>query len=214
MTVRIVTDVHETQSGIPALLGDLGANVEIAALPAGDYIVGANTVVERKRVLDLHASVTKGHLWKQLAKLREAGAFPYLLVEGSDLDRGPLSPNAIRGVCLAAIDLGIALIRSEHQRDSALWLHRLAVRCQRTEAAPERPVYAQLRKPARGRESAEALLAAAPGISSSSARALLDYFGSVRAVVEAGPERWLEVAGIGPDRARALAETLDFKAAP
>ncbi|TMM02258.1 MAG: hypothetical protein E6G02_11500 [Actinobacteria bacterium] len=41
-----------------------------------------------------------------------------------------------------------------------------------------------------------------------SARALLARFGSVAGVLSAGPEEWLEVPGIGPDRAKALAETL------
>src|SRR5712691_6138338 len=125
--VKIIVDVHERQSGIADTLAERGAEVEIAPLPAGDYAVGADTLVERKRVLDLHAAVLKGRLWPQLGKLRAACAFPYLLVEGSDLDRGPLHHNAVRGVCLAVIDQGIALLRSGYQCDSALWIHRLAV---------------------------------------------------------------------------------------
>jgi DNA excision repair protein ERCC-4 len=207
--VRIVVDVHEHQSGIATTLAELGAEIEIAALPAGDYAVGAETLVERKRVLDLHAAVLKGRLWPQLGKLRSACAFPYLLVEGSDLDRGPLHHNAVGGVCLAVIDQGIALLRSGYQRDSALWIHRLAVRCQQLEPAAERPAYAQRPRPKPGDETAEALLAAVPGISVASARALLQRFGSVAAVVAAEPADWLAVPGIGPERARALAETFN-----
>src|SRR6266511_5729573 len=114
-SVRIVADVHEIKSGIPELLEELGAQVECAPLPAADYAVGLDTLVERKRVLDLHGAVIKGRIWPQLGKLRSASAFPYLLVEGTDLDRGPLAPNAIRGVCLAAIDLGIALLRTSQR---------------------------------------------------------------------------------------------------
>ncbi len=117
--MRIVVDVHETKSGIAELLAELGASVERASLPAGDYAVGADTIIERKRVLDLHGAVLKGRLWPQLGKLRAACAFPYLLLEGTDIDRGPLHPNAIRGTCLAVIDQGISLLRSDHQRDSA-----------------------------------------------------------------------------------------------
>lgn len=76
--------MHERQSGIAETLGELGAEIEIAPLPAGDYAVGADSLVERKRVLDLHAAVLRGRLWPQLGKLRAACAFPYLLVEGSD----------------------------------------------------------------------------------------------------------------------------------
>lgn len=209
--VKIIVDVHERQSGIDETLAELGAEIEIASLPAGDYAVGADTLVERKRVLDLHAAVLKGRLWPQLGKLRAACAFPYLLVEGSDIDRGPLHRNAVRGVCLAVIDQGIALLRSGHQRDSALWIHRLAVRCQEIEPAAERPAYAQRPRPKPGEETAEALLASVPGISTSSARALLERFGSVAAVVAADPAEWLAVPGIGRERARALEETLHLR---
>jgi ERCC4-type nuclease len=209
--VKIIVDVHERQSAIPDTLAELGAEVEIASLPAGDYAVGADTLVERKRVLDLHAAVLKGRLWPQLGKLRAACAFPYLLVEGADIDRGPLHHNAVRGACLAVIDQGIALLRSGYQRDSALWIHRLAVRCQEIEPAAERPAYAQRPRPKPGEETAEALLAAVPGISTTSARALLDRFGSVAAVVAADPADWLAVPGIGPERARALEQTFTLR---
>ena len=213
--VRIVVDVHERQSGIPEVLAaELGAEVEIAALPAGDYAVGADTLVERKRVLDLHTAVVKGRLWPQMARLRAAAAFPYLLLEGTDIDRGPLQGNAVRGVCLAIIDQGIALLRSGQPRDSALWIHRLAVRCQRIEAPADRPVYAQRPKAPAGAEAAEGLLAAVPGISTAGARALLARFGSVAGVVAATREEWLSVPGIGPERARALEETFRHVVGP
>src|SRR3990172_1008335 len=177
--VRIVVDVHEEQSGIPKVLSEeLGAEVEMVALPAGDYWVGVDTLVERKRVGDLHAAVMKGRLWPQMAKLRAAEGFPYFLLEGTDIDRGPLQANAVRGVCLAIVDQGIALLRRGQPRDSALWLPRLAVRCQRVEAPADRPAYSQRPKAHGGREAAEALLAAVPGVSTASARALLERFRS------------------------------------
>jgi ERCC4-type nuclease len=58
-SVRIVVDVHETKSGIAEMLAELGASVERASLPAGDYAVGAETMIERKRVLDLHGAVLR-----------------------------------------------------------------------------------------------------------------------------------------------------------
>jgi ERCC4-type nuclease len=158
--------------------------------------------------------VLKGRLWPQLGKLRAACAFPYLLVEGTDIDRGPLHHNAVRGACLAVIDLGIALLRSGYQRDLALWIHLPAVRCQEVEPVAARPAYAQRPRPKLGDETAEALLASVPGISTSSARALLERFGSVAAVVAADPAEWLTVSGIGPERVRALDETLNHRRNP
>jgi ERCC4-type nuclease len=74
----IIVDVHERQSGIAATLAELGAEIETAALPAGDDAVGADTLVERKRVLDLHAAVLEGMLWPQLG----SSAPPALPLQG------------------------------------------------------------------------------------------------------------------------------------
>jgi DNA excision repair protein ERCC-4 len=207
--VRILVDVQEQRSGMPGLLEGLGAEVEVMSLAAGDYAVGADTLVERKAVLDLHSAVRRGHLWAQLAKLRAGCAFPYLLVEGRYLDGGRrgLHPNAIRGACLAVIDQGVPILRSDDRTDSARWLYRLAVRCQREAQAPELPPLVP--RPTIQPESVpEAMLAAVPGISTVTARALLERFGSLATVATASHDVLLEVPGIGKGRAHALAEAL------
>jgi Fanconi anemia group M protein len=207
--VKILVDVQEQRSGIPAMLEELGAEVEVLSLTAGDYAVGGDTLVERKAVLDLHSAVRRGHLWAQLAKLRAGCAFPYLLVEGRSIDGGMrgLHPNAIRGACLAVIDQGVALLRADDRSDSARWLHRLAVRCQREAPPAELPPHVP-RATVPPASVAEAMLAAVPGISTVTARALLERFGSPAGIAAAHPDEWLEVPGVGKERVRALAEAL------
>lgn len=206
-TVRILADVQEQRSGVPGLLAELGAEVEVLSLTAGDYVCGNDTIVERKAVLDLHSAVRRGHLWAQLATLRTACPFPYLLVEGHSIDGGGrgLHPNAIRGACLAAIDQGVALLLSDDRTDSARWLYRLAVRCQREGAPAELPPLVP-RATIAPEAVPEAMLAAVPGISTVTAKALLERFGSLSSVATATPEALLEVTGIGKERARALLE--------
>lgn len=208
-TARILVDVQERRSRIPQLLEELGAEVDVISLPAGDYAVGNDTLVERKAVLDLHGAVRRGHLWAQLAKLRAACPFPYLLVEGRSIDGGNrgLHPNAIRGACLAVIDQGVALLRSDDRADSARWLYRLAVRCQREAHAPELPPLVP-RATIPPESVPEAMLATVPGISTVTARALLARFDSLAAVATATQDALLDVPGIGKERARALAEAL------
>jgi ERCC4-type nuclease len=162
--------------------------------------------VERKTVRGLHAAVIHGTFWPQLGRLREGTRFAYLLIEGTDLDDGPLATNAIRGVCLALMDLGIDIIRSTDARDSALWLHRLVERRARF-GYRDRPAYAQRPKREAGAPAAEAALASVPGISRVCAQALLSHFGSLAAVARANPNDWQRVPGIGPTRADALATT-------
>lgn len=200
----IVADVFEERNEIAERLRQLGAHVETAALRSGDYVVNSDTLVERKTVSDLHASLVQGRFWSQVGGVREACRYPYLLVEGGDLDEGPVSLAAIRGVCLAAIRLGVRLLRTTDARDSALWLYRLASRT--GPSRRPRPAYSQSRQACDVEDAAEAMLAAVPGISTSSARALLRRFGSVAAVVGASPTELMTVRGIGRKRAHLLAE--------
>ena len=199
-------DVFERPSGVPDLLARSGVDVRVVRLAAGDYAVGAGGLVERKSMPDFHASIMSGRFWAQIGKLRAASARAYLLVEGPDLDEGPLHPNAIRGVCVAVIDLDVALIRTTDPADTARWLHRLAERRHR-KAGRDRPVYAQRPAPS-ANAAAEAMLAAIPGISSHHARALLSHFGNVQAVLNASDEELRRISGIGPARVRALRETV------
>jgi Fanconi anemia group M protein len=200
-----VVDTFERESHVADALRELGAVVRVEALRAGDYAVG-NALVERKTVRDLHLSIIKGRFWPQVGRIRRAPR-PYVLIEGGDIDDGPLRRDSVRGAWLALTELGVGVLRAESVSESAEWLYLLA---RREATRPRRrPAYTQRRQRSQPREAAEAMLAAAPGISVVSARILLARFGSVAAVLEAGPEEWLSVRGIGPKRASALAQTLN-----
>ena len=164
-------------------------------------------LVERKTVPDLHLSLERGRLWRQIGRLRRAAALPYLLVEGHDLDAGSIDPIALRGTCLAVIGQGVALIRSDDPSDSAMWLRLLAERVSGVRPGRDRPAYAQRLKAAPALVP-EAMLAAVPGISVVGARALLARFGSVSAVLAADDREWVQVRGIGPKRAEALRDAI------
>jgi len=200
--ISVVADVREKESRLFDALRSLGVRIERRQLPVADYVAGA-ALVERKSVRDLHLAIIDGRFWPQVGRLGRTTLRPYLLVEGPDLDAGPLSSPSTRGALLAVNELGIGIIRSNDPADSALWLKILANRPQRrrkvTRAYAQRPTAS---------ESAEAMLAAVPGISTVTARALLERFGSVAAVLDANPEEWLSIRGVGPKRMRALSETL------
>lgn len=201
--LEIVADVHERDSGMPSALERLGARVTIRSLTQGDYVVGPGSVIERKTTVDLHLTILRGRLWNQMYKLR-ATSRPFLLVEGPLwLSSGGLPRDAVRGVLLTVADLGIRVIRTEDVGDSAAWMLRLAKRSLRMPAR-ERPVYAQRPKRHLRVSPAEQALAAVPGVSTVTARALLTQFGSLHAVVTATTEEHEAVAGVGSIRAEAL----------
>jgi DNA excision repair protein ERCC-4 len=198
----VTADVHERPSRVPLVLAEMGVSVEVRVLPRGDYVVGPSTVVERKTVIGLHRSIQEGRFWKQMGKLREAGNSPVLLIEGQSLFCGPVANDGIRGACLAVADLGVTIIRSEDPRDTAAWLYRLAVR-RRDGVVRDRPVYAQRRK-SDDVSLAEAALSAAPGVSTVTARAVLQQFGSIRNLCEANVEDLKSLQGVGRTRAEAI----------
>lgn len=175
-------------------------------LVAGDYLVAPGVLVERKTVRDLHLSVVAGRFWRQLGRLRNSSRRRYLLIEGFDLDDGPLSPNAIRGTCIAVTAQAVSLLWSRDLDDSASWLVRLASRWSRRWPTVDRPPYDQA--PPIAADPSEAVLAGVPGISLRTARDLLAEFGSVAAVIEAGPDGWRRIRGIGTRRAAALQAAL------
>lgn len=195
------------------MLRGSGIVVQSASLAVGDYLLGEQTVVERKTVRHLHAAVAAGVFWAQIGRLRANYRLPFLLIEGQDLYCGPLDDEAVRGLCLAVIDCGVRLLRTEDTADSARWLVLLAARRQRSQWTPDRPPYAQRPKMLNHGDAAEAVLAATPGLSSVTARALLERFGTVAGVLAAGPRAWTAVPGIGTERAKRLAETMGVELA-
>jgi ERCC4-type nuclease len=138
-----------------------------------------------------------------MRRLRNAGRWPYLVVEGQSLSAGPIDPDALRGICLAISDLGVTVLRTEDRDDTALWLRRLAA-CRQNGVIRDRPVYAQRPKRQPHVHPAEQALAAAPGISVVTARALLRRFETLYTVVLANPGDWEQVDGMGTARVDAL----------
>jgi DNA excision repair protein ERCC-4 len=208
--LAVTADVYEQTSGVPRRLEELGLTVASTRLPVGDYLFGAS-IVERKTVIDLHLSVLQGRLWSQLWNLRRTQHAAHLLVEGPDIDDGPLSRRAVRGVLLSVAGMRVTVVRSTDPSDSAEWLAVLASR--QTRRRGREPINHRRKSPS-PRGSAVRALAAVPGISMATAASLLDHFGSLAGVLDAPPDAWREVPGIGPRRADALAATLHASRRP
>jgi ERCC4-type nuclease len=101
--MKVITDIHERESGIPAALANLGMRIEERQLSTGDYVIEGLAVIERKTVADLHQSVQRGRFWAQIGKLRHAGKWPYLLIEGPSLYRRSLRDEAVRGLVICRL---------------------------------------------------------------------------------------------------------------
>jgi DNA excision repair protein ERCC-4 len=200
--VEISADLCERRSGVPEALRALGVEVGERVLPIGDYSV-PGCLIERKEASDLHASIISGRVWRQLGKLRRSGDWIYLSIEGESLFHGPLSAEAVRGALLAVSDLGVPQIWSRDADDTAHWIRRIVLR-RSVPRVRNRVPYAMRPPRPPDVDPAEQALTAAQGISTVTARALLDRFGCLTDVLLAPHSALTAVPGIGEKRALAI----------
>ncbi|KAL6779933.1 XPF1 [Auxenochlorella protothecoides x Auxenochlorella symbiontica] len=78
---RVVVDVREFMSPLPAVLHAAGCDLVPLTLEVGDYVLSASCCVERKAIPDLRASLASGRLFAQAEAMARHYATPVLLIE-------------------------------------------------------------------------------------------------------------------------------------
>ncbi len=74
-------DTREGPSGVPGILRDLGARVELRLLDVADYVIG-DRAIERKTIDDFASSLFSGRLFEQAKRLVESYVSPVMVIEG------------------------------------------------------------------------------------------------------------------------------------
>ncbi|MEW6592392.1 MAG: ERCC4 domain-containing protein [Candidatus Hadarchaeota archaeon] len=206
--LRIIADHREVPSGVVEELRKIGVGVEEMQLDVGDFILSQRVGVERKSAGDFLQSMIDGRLITQAKLLRESFERPVLIVEGKDLyNRRAIHPNAIRGALAAlAIDIGIPLIPTADESDTAQLLAAIA----RREQAMEFKEVAIRKKICAmdPRECQRFVVEGLPGVSAVLAKRLLEHFKTVEAVMLASEKKLREVHGIGKVKAKRIRELL------
>ncbi|MCU0630701.1 MAG: DEAD/DEAH box helicase [Methanoregulaceae archaeon] len=201
----IIVDDRETSSKVVESLHTMGASISIQRLPVGDYAIGDRIIIERKTTRDFTDTLVNRDLLGQVRSLASSCIRPVLVIEGEDLcQERNIHPNAIRGTLSAiAIDLGVILLTTKDEADTAAMLLVIARREseERGERAPS------IRKPYHShREQLESIIGTYPDIGLKNARLLLEHFGSVQGIINAGEKALSEVPGIGEKRAKKIYE--------
>jgi Fanconi anemia group M protein len=233
---EIVIDDRERASGLKAALTEIrGRPPKVQRLAVGDILVRRRILIERKRVDDFAASVIDGRLFRQLAELTAAPYETLVILEGDFADGGAdrLSPGALRGAILSvSLDFNVPILRSRSIRDTARWVEAILRRgdagAERPDwrrvgptgrrlpktAAPPRPRKRPVGDSARRRDQALRLLTQIDGVGETKARALLDRFGSIRAICDADRPALIQTPGIGRNMAEIIHAALHEDEAP
>ena len=194
-------------SGTPKILADMGTELRLEMLGTADYILSSRVGVEFKTVSDFADSLIDGRLLTQLKELKRNFERPIILVEGTQdiYSVRNVHPNAIRGMLATiSVSYGIPILYSKDSQESAELLLTIARREQ--EEGPKDFSYHADRKPMALKEQQEYLISCLPSVGPQLAKSLLQHFGSIRAIINAGEKELKEVEGVGEKIAKGIGE--------
>ena len=208
--LRIVVDDREQKSGIPNLLKSVGLNVEMKTLPVGDYIVAPETIIERKSIRDLLASVFDGRLFDQCSRLKENFEHPIILMEGNVDEIEEITDNPLifyGALSTVVIDFKIPVIPTPSAAHTAKLLVSM---CSRKDI-PKGPFLKKIKKSSDLEKQQLSSLCSLPGIGEKFAVRLLEKFGTPLRVFTATTSELAKVEGLGEARAKKIKKVLDTK---
>ena len=208
--LRIIIDERERKSGIPKLLKDIGVNVEIKTLPIGDYIVSHETVVERKSINDLIASIFDGRLFDQCNRLKEHFQFPIILLEGNVDEIESITENPLifyGALSTIAIDYKIPIIPTPNASHTAKLLVSLSSRKESIKG----PLLKKIKKSNDIQKQQLSVLCSLPGVGEKIAIRMLEKFESPLKVLSASTKDLAKIPGLGESRAKKIKKMLEKK---
>ena len=207
--IEIVVDQRELDSSIAKELSKRdGVETRLETLAVGDYVLSDRVAVERKSVADFLDTLAGGDrsMFEQVGDLTRNYSRPIVVIEGTNLyGERNIHPNAIRGaVASLAVDFNASVLRTDGEDETTDLLETIAAREQQTR---ERAVSVHGEKQAKTRaEQQEYVVSSIADIGPVTARALLEAFGSVEAVMTARNDDLQEVTGVGEITADTIRE--------
>ena len=220
--MKIIVDHRERSSGIIRELARRHFDLEVRQLAAGDFVFvttdhdGQEKLIgiEKKTQSDFLNSIIDNRLLGQLLAMKEQYHQQLLILEGGEniYTLRNFHPNAIRGMLASiALDLGIPIIPTKNYRDTVLLLEVIAKRFEK----PSKPISLLAKpKPPTLQEQQRYIVESFPLIGPQLAEALLEKFGSIKAIVQASAEELQEVEKIGSVKAKKLVELFALAYAP
>ena len=208
--LRIIVDDREKKSGIPDLLKAVGINIEMKKLPVGDYIVGPETVVERKSISDLVSSIFDGRLFDQCNRLKEHFQNPVILMEGDVDEIETITENPLvfyGAVSSIAIDFKIPIIHTPNATHTSKLLVSMSSRKESTQG----PFLKKIRKSNNIQQQQLSALCSLPGVGEKTAKRMLAKFGSPVNVFTASLAELSKVEGLGSAKAKKIKNMLEKK---
>ena len=219
MSVRIVVDERERRSRIPGLLRQAGAVTDFAHLKVGDYVISAETAIERKTMNDLLNSVYDGRLLVQCSELVQHYTKPVIIIEGNILN---LSDGAVEGIiddneriylisetlAKVALDFRIPIINAPYAEYTSQLLVAMVNKALE-EGTNNGPLLRRIKKTNPVQIQQLSILSSLPGVGDKLAVRMLDRFLTPQRALTASAAELSRIPGFGTARALKVRKILD-----
>ncbi|MGQ0796290.1 MAG: ERCC4 domain-containing protein, partial [Methanobacteriota archaeon] len=200
--IPLVMDSNEPEDLFDRLR-DLGVEVERRKIAPGDYVVGP-IGIERKSLSDFFGSIVKKRLFEQVRRLKEAYPRPLVLLEGDLAEISTFRhPQSLLGALVALeVTERVPVLTTADKDQTALLLSVIWRRQDKAAAS-----YGLRHKPKEMSldERQRFLVEGLPSVGETLSHALLERFGSVRAVFNASEDDLKRVPKIGDVKAAEIA---------
>lgn len=210
-SIKMIVDSRELPTAVARELARLDVVISGESLEIGDYVASEDVAVERKEANDFIESMIDGRLFSQLIDLKSTYRRPVLIIEGEQIiGLRAVNPASIYGALASiAIRIGIPIIWTRNEEETANVLYRIAYLEQEKE---KKPIRTRPSEP-KGRDAdvLEYILSGFPGIDTVISRAILTKFGTLEKVFEAERGELQSVNGVGPKKAGRLRRLLRTK---
>lgn len=197
--IKIIVDHRELRSGVVKELKEMGAEIEVETLEVGDYQISPRVCIERKTAEDFISSMIdpERNLFRQIEELSKNYEKPVLIVEGENLFRvRNVHPHSIMGALASiSIDFRVPVLFTKDSRETAEMIYIIA---KRELDSGIRNLRLHAKKTSKSDdEILEYIVSSFPGVGLSTARALLEHFGSIRNIVNSDEKELQRVKGVG-----------------
>ncbi len=178
-------------------LFDAADLVSTAQLKTGDFLIDDQWLFERKTVRDLCGSLVDGRLFKQALRMIQSEYHPVVILEGRscDIQVCGVRREAVQGALITlTVFFGLPVLRSLNPEETVRLMRYTAGQGVRfAQGGVPRAGY----RP-KGRKARQLyVLQSLPNIGAKRAKALLEHFGGIEAVMNASENELVEVDGIG-----------------
>lgn len=206
----IRVDNRENRSGLTQdLQRNPLLNVQFEDLPVGDFVLSDDAVVERKAAVDFVNSILDKRLFSQVQLMKAAYPRTIVMIEGDIYGtRSAIPAEALRGALswLSVIE-GVAVMSTRNPLDSAACL---AVMTRHAQEGLGYEIALRGSKPKSLDVLSRFAVEGLPGCGPTTARKLLEHFGSVRAVYTASADELFAVSGVGRKQADQIHQLVTF----